>query len=89
MVSRFAAVKHPESVLACHVNMLAAGPPSWYKQPIAFVRFMIWAIMNAKNPESMLGRMMWWRNDESGTQIPLLKLMISKYNRLCDISSCV
>jgi pimeloyl-ACP methyl ester carboxylesterase len=66
MVSRFAAVGHPENVLACHVNMIVATPPVWYKNPVAFVRFMVWAIMNAKKPESMLGRMLWWRKEENG-----------------------
>lgn len=66
MVSRFAAVKHPENVLACHVNMLVATPPVWYKQPFSFVRFMVWAIMNAKKEGSMLAKMLWWRKDENG-----------------------
>jgi pimeloyl-ACP methyl ester carboxylesterase len=73
MVSRFAAVVHPENVLACHVNMFAATPPKWYRNPISFVRFMLWAILTAKKPGTMLARALWWREHENGRTPPLLQ----------------
>ncbi|CZS87900.1 hypothetical protein WAI453_000285 [Rhynchosporium graminicola] len=66
-VVRFIAALYPDNCVAIHVNMVIAGPPSWWKQPIAFVQFIVWAIWQDKSKDGgLLGRMMWWREEENG-----------------------
>lgn len=66
MISRFAAITHPENVLGCHVNMIVATPPSWWRKPFSFLRFIIWAVWTGGNKSGFLGRMMYWMKEESG-----------------------
>ncbi|KAL2071708.1 hypothetical protein VTL71DRAFT_12943 [Oculimacula yallundae] len=66
-VVRYMASLHPENCVAIHLNMVMAAPPTIWKQPIAFVQFMCWAIWQDKSKDGgMLGRMMWWQKEESG-----------------------
>lgn len=67
MITRIMAIDYPESCLASHVNMVVAGPPSWYKTPLTFAHFIWWAIWEGKGKDDgMLGRMLWWREEENG-----------------------
>lgn len=70
MISRLAAITHPENVLGCHVNMIVATPPSWWRKPFSFLRFVIWAVWTGGNKTGFLGRMMWWMKEESGKLHP-------------------
>ncbi|KAF4633047.1 hypothetical protein G7Y89_g5070 [Cudoniella acicularis] len=66
MIARTMASNFPESCVAVHVNMMAAAPPSWWRHPLAFLWFVVWAIWMEKQKDGKLGRMLWWREEESG-----------------------
>jgi pimeloyl-ACP methyl ester carboxylesterase len=67
MIVRIIALDYPASCLAVHVNMVASGPPSWWKDPLTFVYFIGWALLQDKSKDgSNLGRMMWWQREEGG-----------------------
>lgn len=66
-VVRILGALYPESAVAVHCNMVIAGPPSWWRQPLSLLYFIGWAIWQDKKKEGgKLGRLMWWRNEESG-----------------------
>lgn len=67
LIVRFIAVQFPESCIAVHVNMLASGPPVWYKNPLSLAYLVWWAIWQDKSKVGgMLGRMLWWQKEEGG-----------------------
>lgn len=66
MVVRIMGIHFPESCIAVHVNMVAASPPVWYKNPLSMLQFYAWAIWTGGDKNGILGRLMWWRNAESG-----------------------
>ncbi|KAL5321955.1 hypothetical protein ACEPPN_009920 [Leptodophora sp. 'Broadleaf-Isolate-01'] len=67
IVVRIIGSLYPENCVAVHVNMATAAPPSWWKQPLSFARFILWAIWQDKSKDGgLLGRMMWWQKEESG-----------------------
>jgi pimeloyl-ACP methyl ester carboxylesterase len=64
MVARFMALDFPESCVGIHTNMVAAGPPSWWRYPFHLGYLIVWAILQGKN--SAFQRMLWWQKEESG-----------------------
>ena len=68
MIVRIMGTDFPESCVAVHVNMVVAGPPSWYRYPFHLAYLVLWASFQSK--DSAFARMMWWRKEESG-QVPL------------------
>jgi len=48
MVVRIMALDYPESCVAVHVNMVASGPPSWWRNPLSFIYLIFWSMMQKK-----------------------------------------
>ncbi|KUJ15802.1 alpha/beta-hydrolase [Mollisia scopiformis] len=68
IVARHIGLMYPESCLAIHVNLLFAGMPSFWKNPLTFTYFMFWAARQdtSNKDASGLGRIKWWTSEESG-----------------------
>jgi hypothetical protein len=46
---------YPESLLALHLNMILAMPPSLTKSPLGFVQFLITHLLNLYTPQEQVG----------------------------------
>ena len=46
---------YPESLLALHLNMILAMPPSFTKSPLGFLQFLITHLLNLYTPQEQAG----------------------------------
>lgn len=67
IIVRIMGIDYPGSCLAVHVNMITAGPPTWWKNPLQLAYLIWWATWQDKSKAgSLFGRMMWWQKEEQG-----------------------
>lgn len=64
MVVRIMGMEFPGNCVAVHVNAMASGVPAWWRWPLQWVFFWLWAVF--QGGDSGLGRMLWWREEECG-----------------------
>jgi len=67
VIARIMAADYPESCVAAHVNMIIAGPPSWWRYPLQLAYLVWWALWQDRSKSGgNFGRMLWWLKEESG-----------------------
>jgi hypothetical protein len=64
MIVRIIGLDYPGHCVAILVNMVIAGPPSIWRNPLQLIYLPFWAFMQGEG--SMFKRMMWWQKEEVG-----------------------
>lgn len=64
MIVRILGIDYPDHCVAVHVNMIAAGVPSIWRNPLSLLYLPIWAMMQGEG--SLFKRMLWWQKEETG-----------------------
>jgi pimeloyl-ACP methyl ester carboxylesterase len=88
LIVRIMALDFPESCVAVHVNAVVAALPCWWRYPLHFLYFWMWAPFQGS--ETALGRMLWWKKEETGVSyMPLLFISSCRYLMTSDSVSPV
>lgn len=64
IVVRLMGLDYPAHCAAVHVNMVVAGLPSIWRNPLHLLYLILWAPFQSST--SLFGRMLWWQHEESG-----------------------